>query len=272
MLEPYSYKDKSNQQLEKIATDLRNNGQIENAVKAYRELIRRYDLLEKLELAANMQHMIGVSYKIANNTELAIRELMNTKERYEAIGNEIGVGRVLRDEGTAYQYAHDYEKALPLLIQSVDILKKYNNKAELGISQVKLGNLYLDQNSIIQAESFMVLGLETLTADDANYNWFYVATAHIHLSRLFIKEEHYLGSLKEINTAYDMFVSKNGESSHVRRLAEVMAIKARIFKCLKRSKEREECIIYCKELLNKIDDDSRKYLLEQPDFIELFEA
>jgi tetratricopeptide (TPR) repeat protein len=174
----------SNQELEKQATDLRNNGQINGAVTAYHELTKRFEAVGDAKDAANMQHMIGVSYKIANNTAAALAALADAKQRYEKINDWVGVGRVLRDEGITYQYVHDFDHAHKLLEESIEILNGTDAFAELGISQSKLGNLYLEQGKLAQAETWLARGLGTLNKTN---HWFYTATTRLHIAGLHLK-------------------------------------------------------------------------------------
>lgn len=166
-----------------MATDCRNNGQITQAVHLYKELLRRFDATGNAKRAANMQHMIGVSYKVADNTLASLTALAHAKQRYQQIGDTVGVGCVLRDEGITYQYNRDYRQALRLLKQSVMVLKKSGDFAELGISQAKVGNAYMEQGDLPQAKEWLMRGLHTLTtrAD----HWFYTATTRLHVATLY---------------------------------------------------------------------------------------
>lgn len=255
------------QELEEKATNLRNNGQIADAVQTYRELVKRFDARSDTKRAANMQHMIGVSYKVANNTDDSLTALADAKQRYEQAGDSVGVGRVLRDEGITYQYVHNYGKALPLLQESVEVLENGDDSAELGISQAKLGSLYMDQDNLSDAETWIQRGLETLTTTG---HWFYVATTRMHLAALYFKRQNYIDALKETEQAEKAFMDHGAESANARRLTQIEAMKALIYLrqgdqvAAERHKSRSV------ELLARLDTDSARYLREQPELKEIF--
>lgn len=266
---PKDFQALSDQELEGQATDLRNNGQITDAIAEYKELVKRFEAQGNAKRAANMQHMIGVSYKIANKTEASLAALANAKQRYEQANDGVGVGRVLRDEGITYQYVHDFDHALPLLEESVDVLGGTDDFAELGISHSKLGNLYMEQGNLAEAETWLVSGLEIL--ENKADHWFYTATTHLHIAELHLKRHEDDEALEEINRAEKAFLNHGGDASNARRLAQIEALKTITFLELGDRDQARQHKDHCEELLGKLDDASAKYLKEKPEFKKILE-
>ncbi len=245
--------------LEVEATNLRNNGQIDAAIKAYYELITKSEKAGDKRRAAGAQHMIGVANKVGNRTEAAVEAYVEAKKRYAAIGEEVGIGRVLRDEGIAYQYKQDYDHALPLLQQSVNILEKSDDAAELGISEVKLGNLYRLQKDMQQAEIWLRRGLLRLLKTNQA---FYISTARMHLSVFLLQTSDSDGALSEINKAEEILQADGGEKKHLRRIAEYEGLKALIYEQKGDHQQALQCKERFKLLLSQLDEDSARYLRE----------
>lgn len=259
----------SDQELEGQATDLRNNGQITDAVAKYKELVKRFEAQGNAKRAANMQHMIGVSYKVANKTEASLAALANSKQRYEQANDRVGVGRVLRDEGITYQYVHDFDHALSLLEESIDVLGDTDDFAELGISHSKLGNLYMEQGNLTEAETWLVSGLEIL--ENKADHWFYTATARLHIAGLHLKRHEDDKALTEISLAEKAFLDHGSDASNARRLAQIEALKTIAFLELGDRDQARHHKDRCEELLVELDDASAKYLKEQPEFKKILE-
>jgi tetratricopeptide (TPR) repeat protein len=217
---------RSNLELEQQATDYRNNGQVEKAVAAYRELIERFEANDEGVRAAEMQHMVGVSYKVGNFTEKSLAALSDTLERYRKLESTVNVGRVLRDLGITYQYAHRFEEAQPFLEESIEVLAGAGDAAELGISQVKLGHLFHEMKQLEPAEEWIEEGIRTLEQTD---QWFYQATALLHQADLQITQGRYEEALTSSEAAETLLRAHQGETSQKRRLAQVYYLKSAIY-------------------------------------------
>lgn len=250
----------TNEELEEQATTFRNNGQVQQAVTAYTELLARFDKAKDKQRAAQMQHMIGVTYKVGNHTAQSLQALDAALERYKAAGDTVGVGRVLRDKGITYQYVKQYQEAKDLLQQSVTVLQATGDVAELGISEAKVGNLLREAGVLDKAESWINRALETLQTTD---HWFYISTTLLHKANLKLAQRHYTEALQAVEAAEKILRDNNGEQEQKRRLTQVWFMKSEIYKAMGDLEKASECKEAGEAYAITLDDASRRYLYEQ---------
>lgn len=253
-------KKPTDQELEEQATAYRNNGQVDAAVKAYQELVIRFDKSKKPKRAAEMQHMIGVTYKVGNHTNESLQALESALERYKAVNDTVGVGRVLRDKGITYQYVKRYQEAKELLQQSVTILQTTGDVAELGISEAKVGNLLREAGVLEKAEAWINRALETLQTTN---HWFYTSTTLLHKADLKLAQHQYTEALAAAETAENILRSNNGEQVQKRRLAQVWFMKSAIYKAMGEFEKASQCKEAGEAYAATLDEASRRYLEEQ---------
>ena len=253
-------KKPTDNELEEQATTYRNNGQVQQAVAAYDELLKRFEKAKNKQRAAQMQHMIGVSYKVGNFTEASLRALNDALHRYETIDDHVGVGRVLRDIGITYQYAKQYAPAKEYLERSVVALQATADMAELGISEAKVGHLLHEAGVLDKAELWIDRGIETLRSTD---HWFYLSTALLHRASLQLALHHYALALAAIEESEGILRVHGGEQVQKRRLAQVWFIKADIYKAMGEFEKASECREAGAAYAASLDEASRRYLEEQ---------
>lgn len=250
-------KKPSDSELEEQATTYRNNGQVQQAVASYDELLRRFEKSKNKQRAAQMQHMIGVSYKVGNHTEASLQALDDALGRYEAISDHVGVGRVLRDIGITYQYVKQYQQAKEYLEKSVVTLQSTGDMAELGISEAKMGHLLHVAGVLDKAELWINRGVETLRATD---HWFYLSTALLHRASLLLALHQYALALAAAEEAEGILRVHNGEQVQKRRLAQVWFMKADIYKAMGEFEKASECREAGESYAVTLDEASRRYL------------
>lgn len=247
-------------ELEQQATTLRNNGQVDAAVTIYEELIKRFEKSRKKERAAAMQHMIGVTYKVGNHTGKSLDALSDALKRYEELNDAVGVGRALRDKGVTYQYARRYSEAKEFLEKSITILQAANNVAELGMSEVKFGNLLREAGVPDKAEIWIGRGLETLKLTD---HWFYVSTALLHSATLKLAQHKYNEALAAAEASEKLLRDNNGEQVQKRRLAQIWYTKAAIYRAMGELEKAAECREAGEAYAAALDVASKQYLREE---------
>lgn len=253
-------KKPTNEELEKQATTLRNNGQVQQAIAAYTELVARFDKAKDKQRAAQMQHMIGVTYKVGNHTAESLQALDAALELYKAAGDTVGVGRVLRDKGITYQYAKQYQQAKDLLQQSVTVLQATDDTAELGISEAKVGNLLREAGVLDKAEAWINRGLETLQPTG---HWFYISTTLLHKADLKLTQHQYTEALGMAEASEKILRDNNGEQEQKRRLAQLWFMKSAIYKAMGDFEKASECKEAGEAYAAALDEASRRYLYEQ---------
>ena len=253
-------KKPTNEELEKQATTLRNNGQVQQAVAAYTELVARFDKAKDKQRAAQMQHMIGVTYKVGNHTAQSLQALDAALERYKAAADTVGVGRALRDKGITHQYVKQYQEAKDLLQQSVTVLQSTGDVAELGISEAKVGNLLRQVGVLDKAEAWINRGLETLQTTD---HWFYISTTLLHKAELNLAQHQYTEALAAAEASEKILRDNNGEQEQKRRLAQLWFLKSGIYKAMGDFEKASECKEAGEAYALALDEASRRYLHEQ---------
>ena len=246
-------------ELEQQATTLRNNGQVDAAVALYQELVHQFDKVHKKDRAARMQHMIGVTYKVGNHTTRSLEALDDALRRYEEIKDVVGIGRVLRDKGITYQYVRRYKEAKEFLEKSVTVLQAANDAAELGISEVKVGNLLREAGVLDKAEIWIERGLETLKLGD---HWFYTSTALLHKAALKLAQHHYNEALAAAEASEKLLRDNNGEQVQKRRLAQLWYTKAAIYQAMGEFEKATECREAGNTYALALDFASKQYLKE----------
>lgn len=253
-------KKPTDQELEQQATTYRNNGQVDAAIRAYQELVTRFDKAKKPQRAAGMQHMIGVTYKVGNHTNESLQALNVALERYKAINDTVGVGRVIRDKGITYQYVKRYQEAKDLLQESVTVLLGAGDAAELGISEAKVGNLLREAGVLDKAEAWIQRALETLNSTG---HWFYISTALLHKAQLKLAQHHYEEALAATDASEKLLRDNNGEQVQKRRLAQVWFMKSAIYRAMGEFEKASQCREAGEAYAATLDEASRRYLEEQ---------
>ena len=244
-------------ELEEQATTLRNNGQVDAAVKAYQELVMRFEKAKKPKRAAEMQHMIGVTYKVGNHTTESLQALDAALERYKTVNDTVGVGRVLRDKGITYQYAKRYQEAKDLLQESVTVLQGTEDVAELGISEAKVGNLLREAGLFDKAEAWINRALETLNVTN---HWFYISTALLHKAHLKLAQHNYNDALTAAEMTEKILRDNNGEQVQKRRLAQVWFMKSAIYKAMGEFEKASQCKEAGEAYAAALDPPSKQYI------------
>lgn len=253
-------KQPTDSELEETATIFRNNGQVQQAVAAYTKLVERFEKAKDAKRAAEMQHMIGVSYKVGNHTEESLRALDDALARYQAISDTVGVGRALRDKGITYQYTKRFSEAKEFLEKSVTTLQGSGDAAELGISEAKVGHLLHEVGVLDKAEQWIERGLETLRGTS---HWFYISTALLHKASLQLALHHYALALQVAEEAEAILRSHNGEQVQKRRLAQLWYMKADIYRAMGEFEKATESREAGDRYAALLDSASQQYIKER---------
>lgn len=169
------------QELFKKASDLRNNGKTEEAVKAYQQVIGEALKYDNKELAAEAAHMIGSSYYIGEQYDLAQDYFLDALEQFKRLNNREGWGATLRDMGMNAQRWGKCEEAKDYFHNSIYQLKQTENWNHIGMTQVKLGLLFSEMNELEKAEQSIKEGLENILKTPDS---FFTSTAFFDLAKL----------------------------------------------------------------------------------------
>lgn len=210
--------------LETEADNLRNTGQGLKAVNKYQAAAELYEQAGDPNRAAECIHMVGVSYKIENDLPKALKALHQATDMHQAAGNDEGVGRVARDIGMAYDYRKQFDDGLVWLKRSVEALKDTDNLAELGISEVKLGQHYLETGKLKEAEKWLQQGIASIRQE---HHWFYEMTALLPLAGLRLQQKQFNDAISFLWAGIGLIDEAKARPNQSRRLAQLYGLLAR---------------------------------------------
>lgn len=223
----------NSKKLEQTATTLRDQGKGYEAAETYLRAKTAYQEDGDLVRAAGMQHMTGVSYKIENDFDAAIKALNEASKDYRAAGDLLGPGRVERDIGIMYDYQDQFEPAREHLQKSKEFLEAVppeattangeKRDAELGITVAKMGLVALRQSQLDEAERYMIDGLTLIRKAG---HPFYEMTTLMHLGSLYFATGHHGRMLANLEAALGLIYEYNMQAEQTRRLAQIWGLMA----------------------------------------------
>ncbi len=220
--------------LEKQASDQRNQGKTAESIKNYQQAKKLFIEAGSLDGSAGMQHMIGVCHKINNDIDAAMPAYEQAITDYKKAGNDLGPGRVERDIATTYENLDRLDEAETHLLRAKASLESaphgepnpsvneaVTRDAELGVTLVKLGQLYTRQNKLDNAEKQILDGLALIRSAG---HPFYEITALMHLGALYFATKHYGRMLANVEAALGLIYEHGFYESQSRRLAQIYGL------------------------------------------------
>lgn len=226
--------------LEQQATNLRDQGKGLEAIEKYKQAKKLYQDSGDLVRAAGMQQMIGVCYKIEDDTEKSIAALQQAIEDYKSAGDKLGPGRVARDIGISYLNDDQLDEAEKYLTQSKELLEALPSDSatkqsvdetvardsELGVTLAKIGLLYVKQNKLDDAKTVLAEGLKLIRQVGHPSH---EVTTLMHLAAMFFAGEQYGQMLVNLEAALGVIYEHNMVERHARRLCEIWGLMAHGF-------------------------------------------
>lgn len=107
---------------------------------------------EDKEVYGALLNAIGFChYKLGNITK-ARNYFTETKNQAKKIGSKIRYAKALGDLAMIYYDEKDYDRAINLLLEDIEISKKEKNNKNTMYAQILLSNVYFDQGNIEEAE------------------------------------------------------------------------------------------------------------------------
>ena len=254
------------QELVQHALTLRDNGRGQEAAEAYLEAGALYAKEGKSAEAIECRHMAAVSYKVANDSENALPLLGQVAAYYEENNDVINEGRVRRDIGLAYIDRKEYAPALAALEQSEKLLNGTAALAELGITQAKIGALYLAQKDLAQAEEWIYRGLHSIRQEDS---WFYEMTTLLHAGSLEIVRENWNEAANLLWAGVGCLFYGHQENGQKRRLAQFCGGLTHAYLGLGNMKTAHRLFAETVMLLEDMSEESATLVKEDIDFASL---
>jgi hypothetical protein len=205
------------------ATILRNNGQEDEAIEKYERALWFFEKDDQAKEAAEVEQMIGVCLKIKNDTKRAVEKLLSAAERFKNLKDFVGLGNTYRDIGLTYFDKNDLANALTWLSKSELVLKKTNDLSAYGITQVKLGSLYVQSEQLQQGSIYISKGLANIRKAGS---WFNEMTALMHMAEHRFYKKTYSEMLSLAWAALGIIFENGEEKKQERRIVELYALLA----------------------------------------------
>lgn len=212
--------------LQQQADDLRNSGRTKDAIKIYQQLVKLYEVEKDYFQAGSQIQMIGVSYKIDNDTKRAVSYLSKAAEYFKKYGIVDGLGNTLRDIGITYEYIGDYEKAKKYLEESAKVLKDSKDKAANAITLAKIGLVKLGTKNYFESEKYFKKAIKILEKTD---HWFFYSTALWHVGQLYVETKKYKQAISVLEKAAKILDDNNQQKIHTRRYAQYWGLMANAY-------------------------------------------
>lgn len=195
---------------------LRNNGCLSEAVVEY-ELIRMVALMKnRLELAANCQHMIGVTYYQSGDSSEARVHLMRGLRAMRQVENRLGEGAVLRDLGMNEMRRGNWEESRSFLGESLQALADY--PGHRGMTRVKLGVVEGTSGSNMMAGALIRRGIEEIKGTPDR--WF-ESTGYWELAQLEAGMNNPRLAMEAYEKSLEILMDLGGEEKFLIRMNEM---------------------------------------------------
>lgn len=200
----------------------RNNDQTEEAVTLYQQA-RQQALLENDQLrAADCTHMIGVAYSQVNRYPEATRYLMIAEDEFRRLNNPMRLGAVLRDRGSVVAHQGNLLVAKHLLRRSIMVLRSTEFLGHLGVSRIKLGEVYVREGKYPQARRLIKRGIaDTEQSPDL---WFQ-STGYFNLAWLLKEQGHNLKANQALDKAVEILDKMAGPNEYLSRRQQIAELR-----------------------------------------------
>ncbi len=158
------------------AQELRNNGEIVDALILYSEARDEFLKEKDLKGGAECLHMIGVAYYQESKFEEAEKYLQLALGEFIESNDIESQGFVFRDLGMVARGQKDIAKAKEYYLESIKLLHKVGNIGHEGMSHVKLGKLIALEGKLDEAFTEINKGIKML---EKSKEKFFLAGAYV---------------------------------------------------------------------------------------------
>ena len=258
---------KADNQTSRLVTDatlLWNRGLGEEAAEKYLQAAALYEQEGNIAEVASCWHMAGVSLK--HRPKEAEEAFAKASQYYRQAGDEVGVGRVYRDQAIPFAYQHNYDKSLKWLEKSESALRKADAKAELGITIAKIGRLLTGMGKFDEAERRLEEGLALIREQPS---WFYEMTALMHAAQLRLEEKDYQGVITYVWAGIGALSNERPELDQAelietfgRRFAQLFGLLAHGYYHAGNCALGIDYFAQSMALIEPLDEDAKKVLLD----------
>lgn len=215
-----------------------DNGKTLEAINIYRRVYSMSLGNKDFQSAGGALQMIGVCYKIDNDTKSSILWLKKAIILYKKHGLTEGVGNTLRDIGITYEYVNKLKLAKKYLLESEKTLKGSKDLGGYAITCAKLGLVEMRLKNYNEAEILIDKGIELARLAK---HWFFEATALWHKAELEAETKQFEKAIKSLDQAKKIF-NRHASDGHKRRLSQISGLKSFCFARLNQTQECFSCL------------------------------
>lgn len=239
------------------ADNLRNNAQVDEAIKFYLEIATLATQPDELPHRARALHMAGVSAKedVMSIDSSYYRDAMNYFDQAEAVYRQLrddgGLGSLYRDRAIINDYAGNYSESQRYFGESIKFLQAPSDAAGLGITYDKLGVHYYDQGDYATAERYIQDALKLVRREPSV--GFLIATTLYDLARVKFKLNQLDAALDLALESLSWFEADHGQERYDRRLAQLEGLLSLIHYELGNQKAAEKSAGRYRRLLKTFD-------------------
>jgi len=150
-----------------VGIALERKGQLDEAIRSYRQAMRLYDSLGAQRQVAGCMVNVGLSYRLKGEMDSAVKynELALQISRAEKLHRLEAY--VLHNIGSVYETRQYWYTALDYYLQSLELKTQYGTEEDHAYTLYNIGNIYFELKLADKAISFYKRALDASADDDS---------------------------------------------------------------------------------------------------------
>ena len=239
------------------ADRLRNNAQVDEAIKAYKEIVSLASDNHENFFRARAFHLAGVSAKEAvlsldsSYYRDALSFFASAEEIYRTLGDRKMLGALYRDIAICADYAQESRTAVNYFQKAIEMLEPTEFFGELAVTYNKLGLHFYKQNLPEQAVPFIEKALNLFKQDPTA--GFFRSTTLLDGARIQFKLGDFEKARDWAEESLGWYVADHPDSDYGRRLAQLHGLLSAIYEELGDKKKSDQSYISYQKLLKTFD-------------------
>lgn len=251
----------------KKADHLRNSAKVEEAIKAYLELVDFSKQSEEFYYTARALHLAGVSAiaSVSRPNSTKYRDAQKYFQTAEKVYREIEVedylGDLFRDMAVVNDYARLKVEALKYFQKSVEELESSNNIGSLAMTYDKLGLHYYLYNDLLTAKKYIKKALGLFRQDPSR--GYYQATTWMDYAKVLAREGEMSESIEWAEQSLDWYQADHDGETFNRRKAQLYGILSILYDQEGREKQAKTFASRHEKLLKQFDPETTQILRDE---------
>ncbi|MCR4278077.1 MAG: tetratricopeptide repeat protein [Candidatus Berkelbacteria bacterium] len=215
------------------ADRLRNSAQVDEAIKAYKEIVSLASDNHENFFRARAFHLAGVAAKesVLSIESSYYRDALNyfasAEEIYRTLGDRKMLGGLYRDIASCADYAQDSQTAVNYFQKAIETLEPTEFFGELAVTYDKLGLHFYKQNLPKQAEPFIEKALNLFKNDPSA--GFFRSTTLLDGARIQFKLGNFEKARDWAEESLGWYLAEHPGSDYGRRLAQLHGLLSAIY-------------------------------------------